>query len=239
MKQTKKFIYVFILFFCTPDYAGADDPIELPPIKVVAPATDGTNILCQGSGCWLVLLATEGAYAGFDNYLDMATLLEPALIDRKLFCSNLKGKQPRKCRLGSIPSTPVYDPGWQPNGCGTGAIANAAVSSLMSSMFDGFYSLDEPYQGVSFAAACDAHDRCFASAGGFYRCNDAFSIAMADACNGGTIAGSSAASVCSNYAAAYRAAVSTDEFGRDAYTAASKLLTCAAWHQAMKMNRCF
>lgn len=239
MKNTKTFIYLFILLFCIPGSAIADDPIELPPITVVAPATDGTNILCQGAGCWLVLQATQGAYADFENYLDLSLKLEPAQIDRTQFCSNLKNKQPRKCRLGSIPSTPVYDPGWQPNGCGTGAIANAAVSSLMSSLFAGFYTLDEPYQGVSFEEACNGHDRCYWSAGGFNQCNSAFSADMSAACSGGTIAGSSPRFVCENFAAVYRAAVSTDTFGADAYDEAQRALTCAGWYQAMVMNRCF
>ena len=212
MNHKKTFVYTFILALLMPGYACAEDPIVLPPIKVIAPATDGGNIMCRGTGCLFALAATQGAYANHDNYLENLIIMEPGQVDREVFCSNLKKKQPRKCRLGSIPSTPIYDPGWQPNGCGTGAIANAAVSSLLGILFAGYYTLDEPYRGVSFEAACDMHDRCFSAGGGFDTCNNNFSIAMASSCAGGTVAGSNARFACGNYAAAYRAAVSTDKF---------------------------
>lgn len=238
MKHSNAFVYTFILAFFAPGLAVADDPIVLPPIRVIAPATDGGNILCRGTGCLFVLMATQGAYASHDNYLEFSIIMEPGVVDREVFCSNLKKKRPRKCRSDSIPSTPLYDPGWQPNGCGTGVIANAAVSSLLSMLFVGYYTLNEPYRGVSFESACDMHDRCFSMAGGFDTCNNNFSMAMATACSGGTVYGSNARYACGNYVAAYRAAVSTDKFGGKAYTQAGKDLSCASWHASMKMNRC-
>ena len=238
MKNIKVFFNIFILVFLAPGLAVAEEPIELPPIQVVAPTTDGGSILCQGAGCWSVLMSLQGSYVMFDNFTDFIGKIDPAEVDRSIFCSNLKKKQPSKCRLGSIPSTPVYDPGWQPNGCGTGAIANAAVSKLLAAMFDGFYTLDEPYRGVSFESACNSHDRCFSSGDGFDNCNNRFSGALSSACSGGTVSGTAARYACENYAAAYRAAVSTDQFGATAYAEAQADLTCAGWYKAMKMNRC-
>ena len=238
MKHRKAFVYLIILVIFTPGIAGAEDPIVLPPITVIAPTTDGGNIMCRGTGCLFAPMATQGAYASHDNYLEQSIIMEPGQVDREQFCNNLKKKQPRNCRLGSIPSTPVHDPGWQPNGCGTGAIADAAVSGLLGILFVGYYTLDEPYRGVSFESACDTHDRCFSSAGGFDTCNNNFSIGLANSCAGGTISGSNARFACENYAAAYRAAVSTDKFGGIAYTEAGKKLSCAGWYTAMKMNRC-
>lgn len=239
MKYKGVFIFILFITLLAPGWAGAEeDPVELPPIKVIAPTTDGGSILCQGSGCATVLMALRGSYTTFDNFVDFIGKIEPALVDRTKFCSKLKKKQPSKCRLGSIPSTPVFDPGWQPNGCGTGALANTALRYLLSTTYDYFNTLNEPYRGVSFESACNGHDRCFSSALGFDNCNSRFYGAMTNACDAGTVGGSNANAACMNFTHAFRAAVATDSHGAEAYAEAMARLTCAGWFKAMKMNRC-
>lgn len=152
-------------------------------------------------------------------------------------CELLREQKPQNCGIllgGNLffnkPSVPDFDPNWSGNGCGTGGATNIFLSFISGQLFDDFFELNEPYEGVSFLDACNNHDRCFASVGSsFNQCNADFFSEMASAC--GQI------DRCNDFASAYRTAVASDQ-GRNIFNNVQADVTCAEWHDLMEINEC-
>lgn len=216
----------------------AQDPAELPPITVVAPTTDGGNIVCMGSGCASVLSAlnNSGYNPFYKDHLTPEDGEGNSDADRARFCSKLKKDKPKNCTVLlwptlNYPSAPGFDPNWSPNGCGTGAIANAIAGGFLNYLMGNFHTMDEPYEGISFRSACNSHDLCFGTIGStFSGCNSAFRTDMNSAC--GSTYG------CKIYADVYHFAVSTDKFGKAAFKNSQAASQCASWAKQMELNRC-
>ena len=229
---------VMLLASITPiQLAFADQPpvVELPPIKVTAQRSKWRT---PGQ-----LSMITGVDIIIENYQLMTRpdiTIEDVLGDADvnlLRCQEIRADRPQNCGFNlsgtlifNMPSVPGFDPNWSGNGCGTGGGVNAVLEFFTPSLHPDFNELNEPYQGVNFLDACNAHDRCFASSGtSFGGCNDAFFEAMNQACGG--------ISRCEDFASLYRAGVATN-VGRWAYDSAQAKVSCAEWHDLMEINNC-
>lgn len=156
-------------------------------------------------------------------------------LDAGKFCRALSAKQPAGCSVGSPPASPGLGGNWRPTGCGTGRMSRAFLDAALRRAATHSYSgdIDRPHEGVSFLAACNEHDRCYAVAGGKDNCDIAFRDTMQTACNA---AANNAA--CQGWASLYHGTVSTTDASRSAYNASAGERACASWARDMKDNGC-
>ena len=104
---------------------------------------------------------------------------------------------------------------------------NAAIPGFSGNM-------NEPYYGVSFLDACNAHDSCYSTNPKKADCDRDFMIGLTAQCDSHT--SGSAHNQCMSYVGMYHFAVS--EYGDSAYGAAQAAQQCAAWHFDMAINAC-
>lgn len=216
-------------------------PWQGDPMEVEGERIPGSNVLCRGSGCASVL---DSLYR--DYLYDLALLLDrPALleggtlpeftVDAGEFCGRLEEERPSGCSKSSPPSVPGLDPAWRPNGCGVGGWRDGALS-LMARLgirhFTG--DLDNPFPGVSFLGACNAHDACYGYQVAKLACDADFRLAMTSACNANTA--NATRELCYGAVSAYHLAVTSH--GGAAYRKAGEELACARWHLDMRANGC-
>jgi hypothetical protein len=212
------------------------DPMELEGDMIV-----DDSVLCTGSGCGPLLDSFSETYE-FDLYLLLnqpSTLDETATytlaVSTEQLCKRLEEAKPKGCSSSSPPSVPGFDPYWKPNGCGVGGWKDAAVKLLADLGLRYFTGeLDEPFPGVSFLNACNAHDRCYGLQSGKLACDGYFRLAMTRACDGGTKG--DVREICYGSVSAYHAAVVNH--GKAAYESAGEDYACAQWHQTMEKNKC-
>ncbi len=214
---------------------SAQDVTDLPRVVATAQTITGSNVICRGMDCAVVLESLKDPVF-FQSELLLAPT-EPGGIDEELFCKAMKAIQPEGCDAASPPSTPGLDPGWQPNGCGTGGASNLFLNSALGLIYAENYSGDfnAPFAGTSFKSACDAHDGCWGSAGNRATCDSDFHNAMRTAC---TSWGEPSRTTCDGFAAAYFSAVATTDTGNDNYRNAVAQRRCALWAHDMKTNGC-
>lgn len=233
-------LMIFVLQIALP--ASADEePWEGDPMVVTGEATDGGNILCIGAACVGILnaLVQESLFEQLTR-LNLSGLLEgnsePDLrVDRGEFCERLEDERPSGCSRSSSPSVPGLDPQWQPNGCGVGGWRDSALSALATLALPDFTGdLDEPFPGVSFEGACNAHDACYALQMGKLSCDNLLLNEANDACESNT--SNESLVICRAMASTYFSAVV--QHGDSAYESNADNLACAVWHAEMGANGC-
>lgn len=218
-------------------YAGAteDEPVDQPPVVVHRYTVDEIFVYCAGVDCLDAFTEIGGNPWPM---LDISISSEGGSATTEEFCSALRSKRPAGCDLTNPPSTPGTDPNWQPNGCGTDMITNSMLSFGLSQFYSDNYSgdIDAPFAGVSFLAACNAHDVCWAEAKPRYTCDDTFRGSMDAAC--GTHASPDGQSVCRGFSSAYHSAVSATDLSNKNYSKAVSNHKCALWAFDMALNQC-
>jgi len=215
-------------------------PPTLPPVIVTAPSFSGT-VICRGAGCAAMLEGMRQETFNPDMYTHQP-LPEDDFIDDGQFCENLKAQRPAGCNAPNPPASPGIivpgKPNWQPNGCGTGGMANWFVNLVLTVTSDQAYSgnLNKPYPGVSFQGSCNSHDQCWAQGGGRGTCDLQFRDSMNGAC--AQLGFSSASATCMGFASTYHGAVSTTNASNSAYANSVQAHACAIWASDMRENSC-
>jgi len=243
MKRLILFCTAFVL--CAAGGKAVADPVLPPwegdPMELEGEMIDDGSILCTGDGCAALLDSLSREYR-MDLYL---LLNRPSSLDEaptytlavptEQLCERLEESKPKGCSSSGPPSVPGLDPYWQPNGCGVGGWKDAAITVLADLGLRYFTGeLDEPFPGVSFLGACNAHDECYGRQVGKLTCDGFFRLAMTGACDAGTLG--DVREICYGAVSAYHAAVVNH--GHAAYEEASEDFACAQWHQAMESNKC-
>lgn len=234
-----KFIVVAVLGAIS-FQAGAQT--TFPPIVVTAPRVGGGTILCQGSACEGIMRDLQASRMEELMMYEQIfpDILEDIPIEKSKFCASLKATKPANCNLDSPPPSPgIYVPGqsgFQANGCGTGRLANLFADAALYLATRPTYSgnFQAPYPGVSFQAACNGHDTCWAMGGGKDGCDFAFRQEMINACGGE----SAANNVCLGFSGIYHGAVTNTGMAQNAYNNSVAGRTCALWASNMRQNGC-
>ncbi|MFT4180144.1 MAG: hypothetical protein QM612_11925 [Thermomonas sp.] len=173
---------------------------------------------------------------------DSPIVLDDVPVDGQKFCRNLKSQKPPGCSGSNPPPSPgITVPGkpvWQPNGCGTGGVANWFVDLVLTVTSSQSYSgnLNSPFAGVSFEGACNSHDQCWASGGNRGVCDLQFRDSMNNACGQLDDGGSQA--TCMGFASTYHGAVSTTNASNSAHANVMRDRACAIWANDMRENNC-
>lgn len=217
--------------------------VTFPPIIVTAPRIGGGTVVCRGEACAGVLqsLQETGGSKGGDQS-DHENPTEDIPVNPAALCANLNANKPSNCSLSNPPPSPgITVPGqtpWAPNGCGTGGIGSWFQDAILEIANSQSYSGDihEPYAGVSFRAACDAHDACWASGGGRGQCDLAFWNQTLSACT--HLSNNNALNTCTGFANGYHYAVSTTNGSHSAYATSTANRQCALWSSDMRENGC-
>jgi hypothetical protein len=224
--------------------AHAQNSTPLPAVEVTGTRIGGGEIICRGADCAMVLSQLQN-----QEYFQTSMTLEPneqPPVDGDEFCEGLKGRRPAGCDVP--PPTPgVNTPlaNWGStygNGCGTGALRERAVIWIAENEIDLFSgNPNMPFQGsdVSFQAACNQHDFCYASGMRQLTCDGQFASNLNGACAaefGGIQGMEDALQVCGAFANLFSAAVTL--LGEDAYEKAQAGRRCALWHADMEKNQC-
>jgi len=204
----------------------------LPGIIVIGQRSDGGNIVCRGKSCADVLRSLQNPVV--DQYQAYASE-EDHGVDSFKFCKALRAAKPANCNASSPPPSPALSGNWQPTGCGTGRLSRTFLDFALERAASNSYSgeIDAPSPGVSFLAACNSHDLCYATAGGKDSCDLAFRDNMLSACRA---AGNSAN--CQGWASTYHGAVSTMNAAQSAYKSSSEQRACALWSHDVTENGC-
>lgn len=239
-----------MLFFAACVLWAADgkafaDPI-LPPWEGDPMELDGEmigdeSILCTGDGCSALLDSLSRSHE-MDLYL---LLTRPSPIDEtstytlavstEQLCERIEESRPEGCSASDSPSVPGFDANWQPNGCGVGGWRDFLLARLAGISMPTFTGdLDEPFPGVSFEPACNAHDRCYGVQLPQFQCDDLFHVGMQRACESNTA--NATRTLCMSTAAIYFGTVA--QHGESAYDAAGQEHACATWHREMEANDC-
>lgn len=215
--------------------ASAQEVTDFPRVVVTGQTITGSNVICRGMDCAIVLESLDGLGMVQSELLLAPT--ESGGFDKDQFCKALEARRPAGCDASDPPSTPGLDPGWQPNGCGTGGASNLFLNSGLGIAYTDNYSGDfnAPFAGTSFKSACDAHDGCWGSAGNRSTCDSNFHNAMRTAC---TSWGEPSRTTCNGFAAAYFSAVAATDIGNENYRNAVNQRRCALWAHDMRANGC-
>ena len=216
---------------------NADEPNNEPTVVVIGKKPDGRPLTCSTGSCFDT--AQEETARAHQEYLAMYAVLpeEELPLDGERFCSTLKSKKPSGCNLNSPPSAPDYDQNWQPNGCGT-AGRQWIIDFVLASSHTENYSGDPnaPYAGVSFLAACNAHDQCWGRALDRTFCDSRFGDNVRAQCD--TVSSSSGWGTCQGFASAYHAAVSPNDLSNPQRASSVSKSQCAGWAHDMQANNC-
>lgn len=238
VKKQRAAVMILVLMTCWL-LAQAQTTPTLPPVRVTAPRIGGGNIVCRGEACEGVIQALRQEKIDYMIRMGQVPMdPEDIALSKSQVCSRLKAKQPANCNYSSPPSTPGYDPAWQPNGCGVGPRSNWFFDKVLNSSLFSNYSgdLDSP-AGVSFLSACNRHDQCWGQGMERTYCDLSFEDGMKQACE--VLTDPNAFGTCRGFASAYHAAVSpTNSQSTAAYNNAVSALNCAAWAHDMKANGC-
>ena len=221
--------------------AFADDIPTLGTVKVVGTTIEGVELTCASPGCFDAA-QEESARAYLQWMLEYNEMPQGDVgLDQDKFCQSLAGRQPTGCSLTNPPSSPGIEvPGrapWQPNGCGTewgSWFQDAVLEVLSSESYSG--DLDAPYPGVSFLAACNEHDRCWASGSARDLCDRAFESASSGACD--AVVNSAGRSTCRGFASLYHGALTTTDGSNSAYSSSYEERISALWARDMRENDC-
>jgi hypothetical protein len=169
-------------------------------------------------------------------------LVDDPPISPQQMCNRLKQEKPSGCNGSNPPPSPGITvpgkPAWQPNGCGTGGMANWFVDLVQEVVSSQSYSgnLNSPFEGVSFEGACNSHDQCWASGGVRGVCDLQFRDSMNTAC--GQLGDFGASATCMGFASNYHGAVSTTDASHSAYANSTQGRACAIWANDMRENNC-
>jgi len=237
-----KFGVLALALIALPAFQGSAQT-TLPTVFVTAPRVGGGTIICQGSACGEMLRGLQSIRLQEMHYNqdfpDMG-LLEEIPIHQSKFCASLKAAKPSGCSQTNPPPSPgitvVGKPPYQPNGCGTGKLANVFADALLEVATRPTYSGDfqSPYPGVSFKQSCNGHDSCWAAGGNKQSCDFAFRQDMVSACGGE----SASNNVCLGFAGLYHGAVSNTGAAQSAYNNSIADRSCAVWAENMRSNSC-
>lgn len=215
--------------------------VTLPPVVATTPRIGGGEVICRGIKCADVLGSMQEALPPYPTQDDSMPAGDVA-IDGNAFCQNLNQNKPSGCSLGNPPPSPgITVPGqaaWSANGCGTGGIGSWFQDAILEVATSQSYSGDihAPYPGVSFRAACDTHDACWASGGGRGQCDLAFWNQTLSACT--HLSNTDALNTCNGFANGYHFAVSTTNGSHSAYATSTANRQCALWGSDMRENGC-
>lgn len=217
--------------------------VTLPAVIVKGTTIDGSNVACYGYACADFLSSIGGVEPGFRTpKMAMGEGGGGDLsITKEQFCNQLASQRPSGCNAASPPSVPTYDPMWEPNGCGTGAMANFLLERVMGGLYSDHFSgnLDTPVDvasgpDISFFVACNHHDQCWGSAQSRGGCDRTFFTEMTGQCDG--LAGADY-DACYGIAATFYSGVASD-FATEHYDASVDDFACAAWAYDMRRNGC-
>lgn len=216
--------------------------LTMDTIQAVGITTDGFSVACRGIDCANFLLSAGG---------QVPRTMLPGMgegggggqlnVSKKQVCDFIKSKQPNNCFVFAPPSTPTYDPSWQPNGCGAGGMENYFGPAILLGLYGQYAGggMDAPfnYDGrtVSFLSSCNTHDRCWGEGMERTACDATFLENMQYQCTALTRPEEQGA--CMGMASLYHAGVSST-VGTGNYEAALAQLTCAAWVKDVTVNRC-
>lgn len=212
----------------------------LPPVVVTAPTTSGTNVICSGEGCAMMLQAMQSqAFFELHDYMPPIGEEGDTPINRTEFCNNLRGSKPSGCGSTSPPvplvniSLAAYASTYG-NGCGDGSWSGGIVDFIAGLLVED-YSGDpnEPMPGIHFQGACNNHDACYAGQGDRGGCDAAFYTELSGLCN---LQSGAVRDTCNGFAHAYSGAVGLG--GQNAYNQAGQAYQCALWHNNMENNAC-
>lgn len=196
-------------------------------VVVTAPTTTGGTIVCRGEACAGILRSLQGSSF---NETETSFFEDLPPVSLAEFCRLMKANKPQGCNRASPPSVPRYNPTWQANGCGRGALDRVIAGLLIPRVYRDYSgNLNAPYNGVSFLEACNGHDRCWADGGDRSSCDMIFRTAMSNACAGD--------SRCETYASAYHASVGTNA-ATSTYNAGLAAYACAEWVANLDGNGC-
>lgn len=211
--------------------------VELPPVIVVGSRVGGGNILCRGDACAGVLADLQSRGQGlYQEIYEYQMLPDEVPVDPGLMCDELRQAKPPGCSASNPPPSPGIGTNWQPNGCGTGGLANLFTDVFLEIVTRPTYSGNQnaPYPGVSFLGACNAHDLCWASANPKAVCDFAFREDLINACGGASTANNN----CLGFAGLYHGAVSNTGASVSAYNSSVAARACALWASDMQENGC-
>ncbi|MBK8283753.1 MAG: hypothetical protein IPK97_02090 [Ahniella sp.] len=237
MFQTKKLLFIaasMAAMICSDVLAQV---VQLPPVVVVGSRVGGGNILCRGDACAGVLADLQQRGQGlYQEMYEYQMLPEDVEVDPGQMCQELRQAKPAGCSASNPPPSPGIGNNWQPNGCGTGGLANVFTDVFLEIVTRPTYSGNQnaPFAGVSFLSACNAHDLCWASANPKAGCDFQFRQDMINACGGA----SSANNNCLGFAGLYHGAVSNTGASQTAYTNSVNARACALWASDMRENGC-
>lgn len=215
---------------------------DLPPVVVHGLTIDAVDFECRSIAC-ADMLGTFGGIPVSEPLPDVVSIGSEGqlMLSKKTVCDLLGYRKPEDCSASSPPSVPGFDPGWKPNGCGTGGWEDIFYGALVGGLFTDHYSgdLDAPMetssgQNVSFLSACNHHDECWARGGDRLTCDNAFGTELNAACG---VLGGSDLNTCQGMASVYRGAVSSDRATAHYYETVAAH-TCAAWAYDMRRNGC-
>lgn len=236
---TRKQAVVISIFFALFAFSAVAQN-TLPPVIVTGTRIGGGDIICRGDDCASVLADLQNQAKGDMEYEVSLPPDYDVPIDMTKMCAALKASKPANCSYSSPPPSPgISVPGqlaYQPNGCGTGKMANVFADAFLEIATRPTYSgdLQAPYPGVSFRGACNGHDVCWASGNPKSDCDYAFRADMIAACGGD----SAANNVCIGFSGLYHGAVTNTGPAQTAYNSSMADRTCALWASDMRENGC-
>lgn len=211
--------------------ASATEPTEGDRVESWEKYVPGSSIKCEGYICEEVLKTLTGPDLSNPEPLLGGT---DGIVNKDQFCENLKLGKPAGCDANNPPSSPGIDPNWVGNGCGDGTFKMVFAEAALTFSLPAYTgNLDQPLPGVSFFAACQAHDQCYGMAPAKSWCDDYFHNRMYDAC---AAANPSYRSGCQGLADLFKHVVVAG--GKSAHDAAQQNRMCAAWAKDMEENQC-
>ncbi len=221
--------------------AYAQNIPTIPPVIATAPRIGGGTIICRGYECRDALSALQAwGSTGLEQEASVADGAGGLEVSKPQLCSSLKNKKPQGCNFSSPPASPgitvAGQAPYEPNGCGTGVFTNWLLDKILEISHGQSYSgdLNEPYEGVSFRAACNAHDVCWASGGDRGQCDLAFQASTWSACS----AVADPNGTCRGWSSSYHGAVSNTNASHSAYETSTENRQCALWAMDMRENGC-
>lgn len=238
MKRPALRIYV-LLGLLGAMFASATPTTNGPSVLVQGTRIGGGTIICRGEACAGVLSSMMGSPV---NHVELPPLADDGsvAVSGPQFCANLRAAKPSGCNASNPPPSPgIYVPGRAPfeaNGCGTGRLSSLFADVALEIIARPTYSGDfqAPYPGVSFAAACNAHDTCWAAGSMRSVCDYNFRSDMIAACGGDHPSNNT----CLGFSGIYHGAVTNTGASLNAYNSSVAERACAVWASDVRENQC-
>lgn len=218
--------FILVFFYAAPAFAQLDTIV-----------VTGSRVkpYCTGSACRQALedLARDlKAPGGFSTKPGEKPDPVEIEVTQEQLCKAIKARQPAGCT--SLPVIFSLNGAPAGNGCGSGAtdraLGDAALRVLHPFTYTG--DIDAPYRNINFLAACNAHDTCYATQGGFATCNTNFQSAVYGACSLAAVV-ADCNSIAANYVTAVNSSIAENIYKQD--TAA---LTCFRYQNDAARNGC-